>query len=108
MDGDVNGFRIIRRDFLKATVGASGMWVVFRALPRTATASPPTSDFSSGWSGPPGKARYRIDGYAKVTGQKIYARDFRSRDMKGWPTAERSAYVLRSKCCRPKTRIHQF
>jgi len=96
VDGDVGRFRIIRRDFLKAAAGASGMWVVFRALPRTAIASPPTSDFSSGWSGPPGKARYRIDGYAKVTGQKIYARDFRSRDMKGWPTAERSAYVLRS------------
>ena len=35
------------------------------------------------WSGGPGKARFRIDGLAKVTGQKIYARDFRAVDMPG-------------------------
>src|SRR5204863_1302857 len=71
-------------------------WVIFRRLPQTAGASPANAKAPSGWSGPPGKARYRIDGYAKVTGQKVYARDFRSRDMKGWPTSERCAYVLRT------------
>jgi CO/xanthine dehydrogenase Mo-binding subunit len=48
--------------------------------------------------GPPGKARYRIDGIAKVTGEKIYARDFRARDMDGWPAQERAALVLRASC----------
>ncbi|MEM7306268.1 MAG: molybdopterin cofactor-binding domain-containing protein [Planctomycetota bacterium] len=47
-----------------------------------------------GWSGGPGEARYRIDGLAKVLGHKIYARDFRSRDMPGWPDNERVAMVL--------------
>lgn len=50
------------------------------------------------WSGGPGKARFRIDGLAKVTGQKIYARDFRAADMPGWPTTppERMAMILRA------------
>ncbi|KQW45391.1 MULTISPECIES: xanthine dehydrogenase family protein molybdopterin-binding subunit [unclassified Roseateles] len=48
------------------------------------------------WSGAPGKARFRIDGLAKVTGQKIYARDFRAIDMPGWPQAERMAMILRA------------
>ncbi|MBV8033926.1 molybdopterin cofactor-binding domain-containing protein [Roseateles sp.] len=48
------------------------------------------------WSGGPGKARFRIDGLAKVTGQKIYARDFRVADMPGWPSIERMAMILRA------------
>lgn len=50
------------------------------------------------WSGGPGKARFRIDGLAKVTGQKIYARDFRAADMPGWPRGapERMAMILRA------------
>ena len=48
------------------------------------------------WSGGPGKARFRIDGLAKVTGQKIYARDFRAVDMPGWPKTERMAMILRA------------
>jgi len=48
------------------------------------------------WSAGPGKARFRIDGLAKVTGQKIYARDFRAIDMPGWPRAERMAMILRA------------
>ncbi|MCE4540068.1 molybdopterin-dependent oxidoreductase [Pelomonas sp. P7] len=48
------------------------------------------------WSGGPGRARFRIDGLAKVTGQKIYARDFRAADMPGWPRAERMALILRA------------
>lgn len=48
------------------------------------------------WSGGPGRARFRIDGLAKVTGQKIYARDFRAADMPGWPRVERMAMILRA------------
>lgn len=50
----------------------------------------------NGWSGAPGAARYRIDGLAKVLGEKIYARDFRARDMNGWPQRERMALVVRA------------
>ncbi len=67
---------------------------------------PPTQPFigdqaprgAPDWSGGPGKARFRIDGLAKVTGQKIYARDFRAADMPGWPRnpPERMAMILRA------------
>ena len=35
----------------------------------------------------------RIDGLAKVTGQKIYARDFRAADLPGWPRTERAPFA---------------
>ncbi|MDR7335790.1 molybdopterin cofactor-binding domain-containing protein [Roseateles asaccharophilus] len=60
--------------------------------PTQPTAPPGVPD----WSGGPGKARFRIDGLAKVTGQKIYARDFRAADMPHWPRTERVAMILRA------------
>lgn len=56
-------------------------------------------DPPGGWKGSPGQARYRIDGLAKVTGKKIYARDFRARDLAGWPAPERHVFVLRATFC---------
>jgi hypothetical protein len=47
------------------------------------------------WTGTNGALRYRIDGPAKVTGQKIFARDIRARDMPHWPPAQAHALVLR-------------
>ena len=81
-------FQTSRRDFFKG-IGAAGLTVVFNKL-AVAAQSP-----SQSWSGRPGNARYRIEGGEKVTGQKIYARDFRARDMKGWPAHERVATILR-------------
>lgn len=84
-------FELSRREFI-GSIGAAGLTVVFNRL---ALAAPPDSA-AGGWSGPPGRARYRIEGVPKVTGQKIYARDFRSRDMPGWPVQERMAMILRA------------
>ena len=70
-------FRPTRRRFLQ-TAGGAGLTIVFARL-----AAATVSAFD--WSAGPGLARARIDGHAKVTGQKIYARDFRARDMPGWP-----------------------
>ncbi len=81
-----------RRAFLKGA-GAAGITLVVRNI------CPPTHAAAAdkhGWMGPPGKARFRIDGIAKVRGEKIYARDFRARDMEGWPAQERAALVLRA------------
>ena len=66
-------------------------------LPGSPT-QPQTPRGAPDWSGGPGKARFRIDGLAKVTGQKIYARDFRAADMPGWPKSgpERMALILRA------------
>ncbi len=48
------------------------------------------------WSAGPGKARHRYDGLAKVSGRKIYGRDFHAADMQGWPTDEVRVLVLRA------------
>src|SRR5262245_11711178 len=64
------------------------------SLPGCAAPGPATGN--SGWSGGPGRARYRIDGLAKVLGKKIYARDFRVTDMPGWPNRQRMALVVRA------------
>lgn len=49
-----------------------------------------------GWMGPPGVANYRIDGLAKVTGQKVYARDYHARNMVGWPDSEQPVMLIRA------------
>lgn len=42
-----------------------------------------------------GAPRFRIDGLAKVTGEKVFARDIRARDMPHWPQQQSHAIVLR-------------
>ena len=85
-----------RREVLRAGVIA-GVSVVLAPLGSPAYAAlfdeklltPPA------WTGATGALRYRIDGLAKVTGQKIFARDIRARDMPHWPPAQAHALVLR-------------
>ncbi len=72
-------------------VGAAGVLLVQNRL--VAADAPAVGP---GWSDGPGRARHRIEGVAKVTGQKIYARDFRAADMPGWPGNECVALVLRA------------
>ncbi|WP_406699710.1 molybdopterin cofactor-binding domain-containing protein [Singulisphaera sp. Ch08] len=38
----------------------------------------------------------RIDGFAKVRGEKVYARDLRAHDMAGWPRKTHHALLLRA------------
>src|SRR4029077_3732071 len=47
------------------------------------------------WNGRDGVLKYRIDGTAKVTGEKVFARDIRARDMPHWPQQQGHALVLR-------------
>lgn len=88
-------FTVSRRTFVQIA-GAAGLQVVFNQLALAADAGAGSATAQPAWGGTPGKARFRIDGIAKVTGQKIYARDFRARDMAGWPAQERMAMVLRA------------
>lgn len=114
MEKSPNGpFRLTRRRIIGAGAGAVTLLVHELALahkpatPRRLGARPqpvgtPTQPHAPpgapDWSGGPGRARFRIDGLAKVTGQKIYARDFRAADMPGWPKSrpERMAMILRA------------
>ncbi len=87
---------LTRREFLKGTAaaGTAGLLVSTLDLGRLAPSHAATMNPPGGWSGIPGQARYRIDGLAKVTGQKIYARDFRPIDLPHWPTKFRHALVV--------------
>jgi hypothetical protein len=43
-----------------------------------------------------GQAKFRIDGIAKVTGAKVFARDVRAADMPHWPKQQAHAFILRT------------
>lgn len=100
-------FQLSRRAFLGAA--GVGVSVFYHGLATAKPGTPPLAasmaqpehphlhaKAAPGWSGVPGKARYRIEGMRKVTGQKIYARDFRAKDMPRWPALERAAVILRA------------
>jgi CO/xanthine dehydrogenase Mo-binding subunit len=42
-----------------------------------------------------GVLKYRVDGTSKVTGEKVFARDIRARDMPHWPQQQAHALALR-------------
>ena len=48
------------------------------------------------WDPKNGQAKVRIDGKAKVTGAKVFARDIRAQDMPHWPQQQSHAFILRS------------
>ena len=48
------------------------------------------------WNPATGKAQFRVDGIAKVTGSKIFARDIRARDLPHWPDRQSHAFMLRA------------
>ncbi len=48
------------------------------------------------WMGHDGKARFRNDALSKVCGNKVFARDIRSKDMPGWPQQQGHAMLLKT------------
>src|SRR5262245_5352914 len=87
-----------RRAFLKASLVA-GAAVVVRPL--AAAAQSPAFEAriaaaDPGWRRTPTTAARRIDGRPKVTGAKLYAADFRARDMPGWPGETAHALLLKT------------
>ena len=84
--------QLTRRGFLKTSTGAIALTVI--GMPslfgQTATAQ--------GFTGTPGVATQRIEGRRKVTGEKIFARDYNSRDLKdqGWPSTQWYGLYLRA------------
>jgi CO/xanthine dehydrogenase Mo-binding subunit len=84
-----------RRDFLKAGV-AAGVAIKVSFLSPAAEArlieTPPRP--GPNWLNDQGKPKYRIDAIAKVTGEKTFARDYRARDLEGWPKEQSHAFLL--------------
>jgi CO/xanthine dehydrogenase Mo-binding subunit len=86
-----------RRSFLKASVVAGvSVYVApmggkaFAALFEEKILTPIQWDSSNG------QVKFRIDGIAKVTGAKVFARDVRARDMPHWPDRQAHAFILRA------------
>ena len=48
------------------------------------------------WNSRDGALKYRIDATSKVTGEKVFARDIRARDMPHWPQQQSHALALRA------------
>jgi hypothetical protein len=86
---------LTRREFLKAAAGTSGLLVSTLDFGRWPVSHAATMNPLGGWSGEPGQARYRIDGLAKVIGQRIYARDFQPIDLPNWPAKYRNWQACR-------------
>jgi hypothetical protein len=86
-----------RRSFLKASVIA-GISVylapvggrAFAALFEERILTPVNWDPASG------QPKFRIDGIAKVKGEKVFARDMRASDMPHWPQQQSHAMILRA------------
>ncbi|WP_249277743.1 MULTISPECIES: xanthine dehydrogenase family protein molybdopterin-binding subunit [unclassified Pandoraea] len=92
-----SGFALSRRGFLKASVIA-GISVYIAPLGSRAFAAlfEDKNLTPVAWDAATGQAKFRIDGTAKVTGAKIFARDVRAADMPGWPKQQAHAFVLRA------------
>lgn len=92
----MEGFRQDRRNFVKlCTVAgitifaAPALWQLGRAGQADKNAEPLR------WRGEGADPAFRIDGLAKVTGDKIFGRDFRAVDMPGWLKQQHYAFILR-------------
>ena len=92
-------FPLSRRGFLVSSASA----IAASILPLSSAAKaiapvggPPSLTSMESAEAPPGVAWQRIDGVAKITGEKIYARDFYARDMQGWPSTQWYALHLRA------------
>lgn len=88
---------ISRRRFLK-TGAAAGVALRVYLLPPRAHArlieGPPQP--GNDWLTGEGSPRYRLDALAKVTGAKTFSRDYRARDLAGWPPEQSHAFMIRA------------
>ncbi len=86
-----------RRSFLKASVLA-GVSVYIAPMGSRAFAALFEDKILTPvqWDAANGQAKFRIDGIAKVTGSKVFARDIRATDMPHWPQQQSHAFILRT------------
>ena len=84
-----------RRDFIKlGTVG--GITLLLGRLPTAHALEVNSGASSTAWVDRDGKAKFRWDAIRKVTGQKNFAFDFRSKDLPDWPQQQGYAFMLKA------------
>ncbi len=87
---------VSRRGFLKASAMA-GLTVMIAPIGSRAFAALFEEKILTPlqWDAANGQASFRVDGMAKVTGAKVFARDMRAADMPHWPKQQSHAFMLR-------------
>jgi hypothetical protein len=91
------GRSLPRRAFLGGmVVSGVAINIAFRSRPAQAALIDTPQHLTPSWIGPNGKPRFRMEAIAKVTGDKTFARDFRARDMPGWPAEQSHALLIRA------------
>lgn len=92
----MSNFNPSRRRFVKSAVIA-GVSVYLAPLHSRAYAALFEEKIlqSPQWDAENKRIRFRIDGKAKVMGQKVFARDIRASDMPHWPQKQAHAFILR-------------
>jgi CO/xanthine dehydrogenase Mo-binding subunit len=84
-----------RRDFIR--LGACcGISVTLSRIGPARAAQVDSARAPGGWIGADGRARFRWDAVSKVTGDKVFARDLRARDLPGWPEAQAHGVFLKA------------
>ena len=84
-----------RRDFIRLGL-CSGISVTLSRIGPARAAEADSARAPGGWIGADGRARFRWDAVSKVTGEKVFARDFRARDLPGWPEAQAHGVFLKA------------
>lgn len=84
-----------RRDFLKgAAVAGIAIKVSFLSPPAEARLLETPPHPGPDWLKADGRPKYRLDAIAKVTGEKTFSRDYRARDLDGWPKEQAHAFMI--------------
>ena len=86
---------ISRRSFIKIGTIA-GISITLGRVPFARAIEVHSGAQPTTWMAADGKARYRWDAIRKVTGQKVFARDYRAKDLPGWPTKQAHAFFIKA------------
>src|SRR5690625_3603839 len=84
-----------RRSFIKLGTIA-GITISLGRVPLARALEVHSGEQPATWVAPDGKARYRWDAIRKVTGQKVFARDYRAQDLPGWPQEQAHAFFIQA------------
>jgi hypothetical protein len=84
-----------RRNVLKLGL-IGGISATISRLPTAQATEVHAGAGDGSWLAPDGTARYRWDAIRKVTGEKVFARDFRARDLPGWPRQQAHAFFIKA------------
>jgi CO/xanthine dehydrogenase Mo-binding subunit len=86
---------VTRRELLQGGIAAG---IAFRlnliGSDAAALQLDPAADAVPGAFDADSRLRYRTDALAKVTGEKTFSRDFRARDLPGWPNEQSHAFLI--------------